>query len=438
MSIINRFSNSLKAAYDTWMGIDQKPSYFNPFYYDITTPEEKRVLHLQRLFDQYNGKHTKYFNTESENITLNFSRRIVQKGVFFLFAEPIVIELNDAEIDEREIFLDKCFGSTELRQQLFIDAALNGGITGEFFIQLSIDENGIPKFDVINPLSVFPKYDPHNKNVPIEFEIRWHANDTVYRNRHVKLDNGFWYSYVEYQENNNTNWISDDELSFEWNYNFPMIVHGRNLPKPNSSSGQSDLEDADINDAINLAAGNTNKNSKMFSQPVLYGNGYDVETLDSTEILMSSSPDAKLNALQLTDSISSNVEYLKFLKGSLAEITSVPESDSEARYGASSGFALSVILNDIVLKTKIKRSLYGSAIVELCKRALIIGGFEGENSITLYWGNPLPVDKRMENESDRMDLELGIASMKTIRAKRGYNDTLEEERIAKEKPNRIS
>lgn len=430
MSLINRFKTTLYTAFETWKGFNAPPSYNNPVYYDITTPEEKRIQELQALFAIYNGNHKKHFRNNEENYVLNYSKRIVDKSVLFLFGKPLVIDIDLNETSEKEQYLLKCFGSDETRQQLFIDMALNGSITGDYFVQISIDENGIPHFDNLDPLTVFPKFDDFNTKEIIEYEIRFYANGTVYRNRHMKFDNGTWYNSIEYQVDNNSRWVADESLSYVWNYPFSQIIHGRNYPKPNSVLGLSDLEDADINNLINFVASNSAKVSKMFSHPVIYGNGYTQEDIDSSRVLMSTDSAAKLNALQLTDSMSSNVAFLNYLKGAYAEITGVPESD-RLSIGVTSGYALRVLNSELLLRTEVKRSFYGSSIIEMCKRALIIGGYGEENIIRLFWSDPLPVDENERVTSDKFDLENNIASIDTIRSKRGYNNTEEKEKLMK-------
>lgn len=439
IEFINKINTAWTAAKNAWFGVDKAPSYLNPVYYDLSTVTEQRILKYQLLWEYYKGNHKKSLNDNKYNITLNYAGKIVDKGVSYLFGKPVLLELNEFENTAMEETLANVFGSPEDMQQLFIDMAITGGVCGDFVIQIWIDENGIPHFDNINPSLVYPKSSSNNYKDIYEYEMRWIDGDKVYRNRHIRIEDGTWYSEVQRQEPNTNYWITDEELSYAWPYTFPCIIMGKNLPNPHSIFGKSDLEEADINDAINFVASNINKVATQFAHPIIWGKGFDAEKLDISEFNISTDDNANLSALEVGKNTATNTDFLNFLKSSIADITSVPEDNPDTlRIGASSGFALQVLHNALILKTGIKRTFYGAAIIEMCRRALSIAGYGDDNKVKLFWQDPLPVDKRMENESDRMDLELGIASMKTIRAKRGYNDTLEQERIAKEKPNSIS
>jgi hypothetical protein len=437
VTIIDRINNVWTAAKNAWFGVDSPPSFLNPLYVEVGPSVEKRILKYQLFWDYYDGNHKKYLKNNEHNVTINYSAKIVDKGVSFLFGKPLKIELNDATITDKELYLSKVFYSDEQMHELFIDMATTGGVCGDFFLQMWVDDQGIPHFDNLNPSLVYPKYRNNNYKDVISYEIRWIDNDTVYRNRHERLSDGTWYSFVEYQDENQRYWISDEELSYAWPYQFPAILGGKNLPNPKSSFGKSDIESADLNDSINFVASNVNKTVNMFATPILWGKGFDTEKFDISEFNTSTDENATIQAVEIGKTVGSNTDYLNFLKGAYAETTSVPENDPEnLRVGSTSGFALQVLLNDLLLKTGVKRSLYGSAIKEMCHRALIIGGYDGQdNTVKLHWSNPLPIDERTQVENDRFDLEQGIASLKTIRAKRGYDYAIEEERINLEKGN---
>lgn len=134
--------------------------------------------------------------------------------------------------------------------------------------------------------------------------------------------------------------------------------------------------------------------------------------------------------------MSSPQEYLKFLRSIYSEVTNVPESNPERlKIGASSGFALEVLFNDLLLKTGIKRAFYGKAIIELNRRLLELSGFGDNNLTTLHWPNPLPVDKVSETTSDQFELASGLVSKRSLSTKRGYDFDLETEYLQQEQTN---
>jgi hypothetical protein len=106
--------------------------------------------------------------------------------------------------------------------------------------------------------------------------------------------------------------------------------------------------------------------------------------------------------------------------------------------GAQSGFALKVLFNDLLLKTGIKRSLYGTAIVETNRRLLDLMEMGEANVSKLHWLDPLPVDGRESAETDRFELDSEIVSRETVSTRRGYDWEVEQERMGKdEKPKAV-
>jgi hypothetical protein len=100
--------------------------------------------------------------------------------------------------------------------------------------------------------------------------------------------------------------------------------------------------------------------------------------------------------------------------------------------GALSGFALRVLYGDLLEKTNVKQQTYGDMLVELNRRDLELEGHGAENLTTIHWQDPLPKDPRGEAEADGFELDRGLASKETVRARRGLDNEAELERIQAE------
>jgi hypothetical protein len=114
----------------------------------------------------------------------------------------------------------------------------------------------------------------------------------------------------------------------------------------------SDLEEADINDAINFTASNIQRILKFHSHPKTIGTGFSAEQLQNTavdEMWAIPDPAAKVFNLEMQSDLASAFNYLNLLKGAYAKVTGVPDLDpAVVNVGALSGFALRILYGDLL------------------------------------------------------------------------------------------
>jgi hypothetical protein len=272
------------------------------------------------------------------------------------------------------------------------------------------------------------------------YELRFRAGDTVERTIYSleadaegeRIPNQ-WVFWSERLVRSNTWEVIRDQQ--EWPWEWPPILHGKNLPKPNDFYGYSDLEDADLNDAINFVSGNTNRILRLYAHPVLYGYGFGGEELraDPGMAIIGRNPEAFLKYLEMGSQLQASHDYFKMLENDFFRVTRVPPMDPDnLRLGAQSGFALRVLHGPLLEKTETKRRLYGMAIIELNRRLADMMGHGEENLVNLHWEDPLPLDESAQNESDRFDHEAEIVSRQTLAERRGYIWEREQELIERE------
>ena len=441
MTFWDKVDRSVRAAMSAWAGsepvVQASPQ---PDHQGVTDYDAQRIERYKLLWEYYRGEHRKHLKPiktpdgrlQDDNIVINLSRRVVNKGVYFLFGKPLIWQLTEGTDTPEEVMLERIWGSHEKRMTFLAELALNGGVTGDFYLQIVPPAPGeeLPRVINLDPSTVFVKTDPNDIEKEWAFDLRWESSGRVCRTMHALNEDGLdWSTWDEIWNAGRWEQMTEPEL---WGFPYPMIVHGKNLPSPNSYWGCSDLEDADLNDAINLVASNISRITRIFAHPFVWGYGFgrDGKGIDISGVALSDDPQAKMGALELGRDMSSAQEYLKFLRTAFAEVTGVPESDPDRMaIGAQSGFALEVLFNDLVLKTGLKRSLYGSALVECNRRLLDMMGMGDKHVVKLHWQNPLPVDDRAEREGQQFDIDYKLASRKTISEKRGYNYDAEVDRL---------
>lgn len=419
-------------------------------YHGLTNRERERVALYEQYWNYYNGRHRAHLRRRQspqgpgpdDNTIVNVSRRIVNKGIGFLFGVPLEWEIPDAESsmtgeNDASEFLSAVWRSDEWRMVFLQELAQNGFVTGDWFVQIVPGDpmtpgGALPRIVNVNPSMIFPNWNPDDIDDVWSYEMRWqNADGDPVRLIH-SLDSdreGVWVTWSETLQRGVWRMTVEPE---DWPYDWPMFLHGKNWPNANSFWGISDLEDADLNDAINSVASNLRRITRIYAHPIPWARGFGNSEIpiDGSRFAMATDPNANMGVLEMAQELKSSFDYLRFLRTAFAEITQIPENDPDRMtIGAQSGFALQVLYSDLMQKTMTKRNLYGMGVVEINRRLLEVGGY-GENvRINLTWGDPLPMDQALTNASDAFELDRELISPETVAKRRGIDWEQEQERL---------
>lgn len=412
---------------------------------EMNAPLSDTHKERQKLFDTYwnyyRGKHKKWIKTKphqyDDNVTLNFSRRVVNKGVQFLFGKEVTFEIDES--DERtaeEEYLDTVWGTSEQKQMLLQAIAINGFVTGTPFVRLYPAEQG-----VANSLPRIVNLDPSNVDVithddDVEMVMAYHIvwkSGKMWKRHIIALDEaGRWFIEEQEKGERDPQFVTVDTVPWAWD--FAPVVHCQNQPNPNSVWGISDLEEADINDAINFTASNINRILRFHAHPktVLTGaSPSDVMPTAVDGLWSMTNPEAKVHNLEMQSDLQSSMAYLQSLKNAYSKITGVPELDPEqVNVGALSGFALRILYGDLLEATRIKRNTYGDLLSQINRRLLLMAG-KADYDVSNVWQDPLPSSDKEQAETLEIDVRNGV-SQETYLERRGYNVEREQERKADE------
>ncbi len=253
-------------------------------------------------------------------------------------------------------------------------------------------------------------------------EITHRADDTKDDEGNA-VKNDFWVA-EEWYEKAGGQWEMGNFTP--WEYDFPPIIHWKNLPSLKSCYGDSDIDDViGIQDKSNFVTSNTGKIIKFFAHPETIGIGFDVKDITSMESAVGSfksisNENAKVFNLEMQSDLASSVAFGQNLRQSIFDIAREVDISSMAdKLGQLTNFGLQVLWSDAMDKNDTKRQLYGDAILELNRRLLVLKGFEGSSSNpgALAWGNPLPVNIKEELEADKIALEMKIIDLETLTKK---------------------
>jgi hypothetical protein len=416
-----------------------KPSTTEPN--PLTEAHRNRQALYKAYWKYYRGQHRKALkvraNQPDDNVTLNYSKRAVNKGVQFLFGKPVTFQI-DAAAETRtpdEAYLDTVWGTDEEKQTLLQKIALNGAITGTAVVRLYPPEpnvtDALPRIVNIDPAILDVLTNPDDIEDVWGYHLVWQSGKDWKRHRIDVQADGMWLTTEEVRASQDRDWRMVAEIP--WPYPFAPIVTAQNLPLPNEFWGMSDLEDADINDAINFTASNIARILKFHAHPKTIGTGFAANMLQSTavdEFWAINVEGAKVANLEMQSDLASSHEFLSTLKTAHAKVTNVPDLDpAVVNVGALSGFALRILYGDLEEITNVKRNTYGGLLAEINKRTLAIGRGVAYGSVVVKndWKSPLPSNPLEEAQTLEIDVRNGL-SKETYLEKRGYDAKKETER----------
>jgi hypothetical protein len=404
------------------------------------SPEHRaRQKQYARLWDYYRGRHRKNLVVKpgqaDDNVTLNYSRRVVDKGLSFLFGQSVEFELDaQDERNEQEVYLDGCWGTSEQKRRTLMDWGLNGAITGTGYLRLYEALPGeFPRIAAIDPATMEIITGTDDIDDIRAFIMAWKAGEIWKRHRIDLQANGTWVITEEESQKANAWRVVNETL---WPYQGAPVHYAQNLPNPNEVYGISDLEEADINDAINWTASNINRILRFHAHPKTIGTGFDAAKLQNTAIdqfWTVSESDAKVFNLEMQSDLASAYSMLQALKETYSKVTGVPDLDPDkVNVGALSGFALRILYGDLLDKTMTKRVTYGATLSDVNATLLEMADQQIDTPVNTLWKDPLPESVQESITALAQDRANGL-SLETYLERRGYDAEREMQRIADEK-----
>lgn len=393
------------------LAIDRNSMSISP----LSDAHRQRAELYARYWSYYRGHHRKNIKVKpgqaDDNVTINWSKKIVNQGVGFLFGKPVTFEID--ENDERtkeEAHLDRVWADdprTGFVQAVFLkQLAQNGAVTGMPVIRIvpPVGEGELPTLRAVDPSIVDVITDPDDVDIVTEYHVVWQSGDTWKRQRMVR-DGEIWIIYDDVYRVGRK-WETVEEAA--WEFDFAPIMHAQNLILANSQFGISDLEDADLNDAVNFAASNINRILRFHAHPKTIGTGFPAAQLQTTAVdqfWTVPSADARVFNLEMQSDLASSRAYKADLEEGMHQVSDTPRFDPvTVNLGALSGVALRILYGPLLSKTEDKRGTYGGLLARVNRALLIMAGME-DKPVRTIWQSPLP-----ENGIERVELFERIAS----------------------------
>lgn len=372
----------------------------------LTADHKARRELFETYWKYYRGRHRKNIkvkeNQADDNVTLNYSKKIVNQGVNFLFGKEPYFDL-DNNTEERtpdEQYLDAVWDDDPLNDFSKVDflqgVAMNGGITGAAFVRLYPAGDirpDLPTLLNIDPSMVDVTTDPDDMSRVLEYRLVWKSGEVWKRDRFTREDNGQWSIVREVNERGSA-WVIQGEPVL-WAYSWAPIFSCQNLKYPRGFWGISDLEDADLNDGINFTASNNGRILRFHAHPKTIVTGAEASQVQTTavdQLWAIPVQGAEVKNLEMQSDLASSRQHLSDLKQDFHNISDVPMMDAiTTSLGALSGFALRILYGPLLSKTEGKRRRYGGMLARI-NYALLELDNRTPQACNIRWQDPLPAD----------------------------------------------
>jgi hypothetical protein len=424
--------------------------------YDM--PAEDLARRYATLRNYYNGDHKQNLKSQdgaqNDNVTQNWIGNLEDKAIARMFRGGVQFNLPDGATAQQE-YINRVWDINK-KEIILFQYRLHGGVYGTPYFKVCPDEMIDPYTDKIYPRLValdpeIVRINPSQEDVSevesyvIEYSTKHKdasgkISEVGHREitRHAK-------DGEEYEKEDKTveiltsdSWVVEEyELSVlygnkwtlvsttPWEYNFPPIIHQKNLPSLRSCYGDSDFDDViNVQDRNNFVISNTSKIVKFFANPITFIFGTSAKTmkenkLDSPVGALYAIPDkdAKAMNLEMSSDLSSSRDLSQDLKAAVYEISREVSTDSIGdKLGQLTNFGLRVLYTDALDKTDTQRQLYGDALKELNRRLLVLANFTGEQSNPgkITWGEALINNVVEDLTADEKALGMGIIDKETI------------------------
>lgn len=371
----------------------------------LSSEHRKRAELFGRYWNYYNGHHKRNLKgNPADNVTLNFSRKVVNEGLRFLFpAVPQFYEDDDEKkVTSAEAWMAEYWQADPSRGWSpfeFLQAlGQNGFVCGTPFVKLLPQVNGTIELRAIDPAMVNIETDPDDIQTPTAYDIIWKRGDVYHRQRMEKQDGGMAWLVTEADHVRGSWVVTDEEL---WPYSFAPLLHAHNLIVANSIWGASDLEEADLNDNINFTASNNSRILRFHAHPKTIGTGFSAKQLEQTavdELWTITDPNAKVFNLEMQSDLAASRAHMDGLIEAFHQISAVPRLDpATVNVGALSGFALRILYGPLLSKTRQKQATYGMLLAQTNRALLELAGMK-DVAVKVKWEDPLPGSEQETDE----------------------------------------
>jgi hypothetical protein len=179
-----------------------------------------------------------------DNVAINYSETIVDKGVSFLFGDDLKITAGKPESTEADAYAAyiEQIWPEDIRGEDLLDLGTNGGIFGHVWAKIAIDA-GVPSVVVGDPECYTAEWAPDNYKKVVRYLNTYRTTidgkPVLRRENTYQVNASAWQTDLEQSTADAPTWTRLE--SYPWPFPFAPVVHCKNLPTPNQFYGKPDL-----------------------------------------------------------------------------------------------------------------------------------------------------------------------------------------------------
>lgn len=411
----------------------------------IDTPDERRQRTQAEAWKAYNGEFPKPLKISKtgndDNIIVNRTRPIVDKGVSFLFGRPVTWQYSKKARKGALDYLKKAWQSNN--QETFLrKLATVAGITGQAVVKL-IQMQPYPRMVIWDASNLVVITAPDDCEYIIRYEYTYDSTDDegqpCKRRQLIVRQETTWQIIDQIQVNGRQGLEWQQTGLAEWPFIFSPVVTCQNLPAPSQFWGQPDITPdlIQINRDLNYVLSQMSRIIRYHGFPRTVGKGFDSSTLKTAAdgMVILPTTEASIAVLDSVSDLNGSIQLVRQLQGAMDELSRVPGIAlgrmEDMPKGTISGIALKVLYSPLLEKTETKQGLYGELILEINRRLLLLDGQTELDDGMVTFPSPLPVNDLEDAQTASIWDGLGV-SKRSVFTKCGLDPDLEADQIEEE------
>lgn len=428
---------------------------------ELNSSQNERFNNIKRYWNFYEGYHWEEIpETDGVQLTVNYCKAFVNKYVSFELGNGFTLntseKMNNVKVTPegkttadylKSVWKDN--GGDSLVNEMGQMKSVTGEAwfhvhyapVGSFNDPFNIYDRGRVELLLMPTSAVYPDWNPHKRGELLRLLITYQYRKVTVNPITMKREEKF----ATYKQawTNDTIEVNDDgeKATYANKYGIIPFVCIKNIPIAGRNEGKSDLEDLiPINTELNMKASDISEIIDYHAAPITVVTGAKIGNLEkgANKVWGGLPKGSTVQNLSLNGDLGASSNYVEFLKHSMCEIGSLPQSalGGAENISNTSGVALHIAQSPLVDLTRMKKNETKRGLEKLNSMILFISVVDGLinrgdiNAITnedFYYNevtipDTMPKDELLELQQIQQEFNMGLEDRRGALARLNVND----------------